>query len=125
MHKFRKTMFIITIIFAVLTFVGLAMLIISSKELSDSLFDCVILLISAASIAIAIFSQLVADKESRRIEKLVREIGAINKTTEEDLKQDENLRRKLDKILYLEEEIYRRSGGRKDVKKVEKGDAKK
>lgn len=124
MHKFRKTMFIITIIFAVLTFVGLAMLIISSKELSDSLFDCVILLISAASIAIAIFSQLVADKESRRIEKLVREIGAINKTTEEDLKQDENLRRKLDKILYLEEEIYRRSGGRKDVKKVEKGDAK-
>lgn len=125
MHKFRKTMFIITIIFAVLTFVGLAMLIISSKELTDSLFDCVILLISAASIAIAIFSQLVADKESRRIEKLVREIGAINKTTEEDLKQDENLRRKLDKILYLEEEIYRRSGGRKDVKKVEKGDAKK
>ncbi|MDO4219671.1 MAG: hypothetical protein Q4D22_00340 [Candidatus Saccharibacteria bacterium] len=124
MHKFRKTMFIITIIFAVLTFVGLAMLIISSKELTDSLFDCVILLISAASIAIAIFSQLVADKESRRIEKLVREIGAINKTTEEDLKQDENLRRKLDKILYLEEEIYRRSGGRKDVKKVEKGDAK-
>lgn len=118
-------MFIITIIFAVLTFVGLAMLIISSKELTDSLFDCVILLISAASIAIAIFSQLVADKESRRIEKLVREIGAINKTTEEDLKQDENLRRKLDKILYLEEEIYRRSGGRKDVKKVEKGDAKK
>ncbi len=125
MHKFRKTMFIITIIFAVLTFVGLAMLIISSKELTDSLFDCVILLISAASIAIAIFSQLVADKESRRIEKLVREIGAINKTTEEDLKQDENLRRKLDKILYLEEEIYRRSGGRRDVKKVEKGDAKK
>ncbi len=125
MHKFRKTMFIITIIFAVLTFVGLAMLIISSKELTDSLFDCVILLISAASIAIAIFSQLVADKESRRIEKLVREIGTINKTTEEDLKQDENLRRKLDKILYLEEEIYRRSGGRKNVKRVEKGDASK
>ncbi len=121
MNKFRKTMFIITIIFAVLTFFGLAMLIISSKDLSDALFDCIILLISAASIAIAIFSQLVADKESRRIEKLVRDINDINKTTEEDLKQDESLRRKLDKILFLEEEIYKRSGGRKNVKKVEKG----
>ncbi len=102
-------------------FFGLSMLIVSAKDLSDALFDCVILLISAASIAIAIFSQLVADKESRRIEKLVKEIGDINKTTEQDLKQDETVRHKLDKILLLEEEIYKRSGGRKDLKKVEKG----
>ena len=121
MNKFRRTMFIITIIFAVLTFLGLVMLIISSKDFGDTISDCILLLISAASIAIAIFAQLVADKESRRVEKLVRGINDINKTTEEDLKQDESLRRKLDKILYLEEEIYRRSGGRKNVKKVEKG----
>ena len=121
MNRFRKTMFVLTIIFAVMIFFGLSMLIVSAKDLSDALFDCVILLISAASIAIAIFSQLVADKESRRIEKLVKEIGDINKTTEQDLKQDETVRHKLDKILLLEEEIYKRSGGRKDLKKVEKG----
>ena len=120
MRKFRKFMFILTIIFAVLTFLGLATLIVSSKELADTFFDCIILLISAASIAIAIFSQLSADKERRRIEKMVHELSEIDKKTEEDYKTDENIRRKLDKILALEEEIYKKAGGRKNVKKVEK-----
>ena len=120
MRKFRKFMFILTIVFAVLTFFGLVMLLVPSKELADSFFDCIILLISAASIAIAIFSQLAADKEQRHIEKLVHEVNAIEKKTQEDYKTDEGIRRKLDKILSLEEEIYKKVGGRKDVKKVEK-----
>ena len=120
MRKFRKFMFILTIVFAVLTFFGLVMLLVSSKELADSFFDCIILLISAASIAIAIFSQLAADKEQRHIEKIVHEVNAIEKKTQEDYKTDEGIRRKLDKILSLEEEIYKKVGGRKDVKKVEK-----
>ena len=122
MRKFRKFMFILTIVFAVLTFLGLVLLIVSSKELADSFFDCIILLISAASIAIAIFSQLAADKEQRHIEKIVHDVNAIDKKTQEDYKTDEGIRRKLDKILSLEEEIYKKVGGRKDVKKVENGD---
>ena len=122
MRKFRKFMFILTIVFAVLTFLGLVLLIVSSKELADSFFDCIILLISAASIAIAIFSQLAADKEQRHIEKIVHDVNAIGKKTQEDYKTDEGIRRKLDKILSLEEEIYKKVGGRKDVKKVENGD---
>lgn len=122
MHKFRKFMFILTIVFAVLTFLGLVLLIVSSKELADSFFDCIILLISAASIAIAIFSQLTEDKEQRHIEKIVHDVNAIDKKTQEDYKTDEGIRRKLDKILSLEEEIYKEVGGRKDVKKVENGD---
>ena len=121
MRRFRKFMFILTIVFAVLTFLGLVLLIVSSKELADSFFDCIILLISAASIAIAIFSQLAADKEQRHIEKIVHDVNAIDKKTQEDYKTDEGIRRKLDKILSLEEEIYKKVGGRKDVKKVEKG----
>ena len=35
MRKFRKAMFMLTIFFAVLTFVGLAMLMFSSRELTD------------------------------------------------------------------------------------------
>lgn len=120
MRKFRKFMFILTIVFAVLTFLGLVLLIVSSKELADSFFDCIILLISAASIAIAIFSQLAADKEQRHIEKIVHDVNAIDKKTQEDYKTDEGIRRKLDKILSLEEEIYKKVGGRKDIKKVEK-----
>lgn len=122
MHKFRKFMFILTIVFAVLTFLGLVLLIVSSKELADSFFDCIILLISAASIAIAIFSQLTEDKEQRHIEKIVHDVNAIDKKTQEDYKTDEGIRRKLDKILSLEEEIYKKVGGREDVKKVENGD---
>lgn len=122
MRKFRKFMFILTIVFAVLTFLGLVLLIVSSKELADTFFDCIILLISAASIAIAIFSQLAADKEQRHIEKIVHDVNAIDKKTQEDYKTDEGIRRKLDKILSLEEEIYKKVGGRKDVKKVENGD---
>ena len=119
MRKFRKFMFILTIVFAVLTFLGLVLLIVSSKELADTFFDCIILLISAASIAIAIFSQLAADKEQRHIEKIVHDVNAIDKKTQEDYKTDEGIRRKLDKILSLEEEIYKKVGGRKDIKKVE------
>ena len=122
MRRFRKFMFILTIVFAVLTFLGLVLLIVSSKELADSFFDCIILLISAASIAIAIFSQLAADKEQRHIEKIVHDVNAIDKKTQEDYKTDEGIRRKLDKILSLEEEIYKKVGGRKDIKKVENGD---
>lgn len=122
MRKFRKTMFTLTIIFAVITFIGLASLLFSTKEFSAIIFDCMILLIGAASIAIAVFAQIAADKEQRRIEKMVHELNDIDKKTEEDLKTDESLRRKLDKILALEEEIYHRVGGRKDVKKVERGE---
>ena len=77
-------------------------------------------MISAASIAIAIFSQLAADKEAHRLEKVIKNINEIDRSLESDMKTDESMRRKLDRILALEEEIYHRVGGRKDVKKVER-----
>lgn len=120
MNKTRKFMFGLTIAFAVLTFFGLVMTIFSQKSVTESLFDCIALLISAASIGIAMSAQMTADKELRRTARMVKELNEINKTTENDLKADEGLRKKIDKILSLEEEIYHRVGGRKDVKKVEK-----
>ncbi len=115
-------MFILTLIFAALTFLGLVMLLVSTKDLADSFFDCIVLLISAASIAIAIFSQLAADKAQRRIERIMHNVNDIDKKTQEDFRTDESVRRKLDKILSLEEEIYKKVGGRKDVKRIENGD---
>ena len=120
MHiKLKKTIFVITIIFSVLIFAGLVFLVTSRKDITDIMFDSVILLISAASIAIAFFAQLAADKEARRLEKVIKNIKDIDSSIESDIKTDESVRRKLDRILSLEEEIYRRVGGRKDVKKVE------
>lgn len=121
MHiKLKKFIFYVTIAFAVLIFAGLVFLVTSRKDFQDIMFDSVILLISAASIAIAFFAQLAADKEHRRLEKVIKDISAIDRNVESDIKTDEALRRKIDRILSLEEEIYHRVGGRKDVKKVER-----
>lgn len=121
MHiKFKKFIFYVTIAFAVLIFAGLVFLITSHKDIMDIMFDSVILLISAASVAIAFFAQLAADKEHRRLEKVIKDINEIDRNIESDIKTDESIRRKLDRILSLEEEIYHRVGGRKDVKKVER-----
>lgn len=121
MHiKLKKFIFYVTITFAVLIFAGLVFLITSRKDIMDIMFDSVVLLISAASVAIAFFAQLAADKEHRRLEKVIKNINEIDRNIDSDLKTDESIRRKLDRILSLEEEIYHRVGGHKDVKKVER-----
>ena len=121
MHiKFKKAIFYLTIMFAVVIFAGLVFLIISRKDIMDIMFDSIVLLISAASVAIAFFAQLAADKEHRRLEKVIKNINEIDRNIESDIKTDEGIRRKLDRILSLEEERYHRVGGRKDVKKVER-----
>ncbi len=118
--KFKKVVFVLTIVFSVLIFAGLVFLVTSTKDVMDIMFDSIMLLISAASIAIAFFAQLTADSERRRLEKLIKNINEIDHNIESDIKTDESVRRKLDRILSLEEEIYHRVGGRKDVKKVER-----
>ena len=114
-------MFILTIIFDVLTFAGIVTLMLSSRETVDLLTDAILLLISASSIAIAIFSQISADRDTRRIERIVHDINDIDEHTEEDLKTDTSFSRKLDEILRLEKEIYEEvSKKRKNPSQVER-----
>ncbi len=114
-------MFILTIVFAVLTFAGLVMLMLSSRAVVDLVADSILLLISASSIAIAIFSQISANRDTRRIEKLARNINDIDEHTEADLKTDTSFSHKLDEILKLEKDIYEEvSKKRKSVSSVEK-----
>ena len=121
MRKFKKFMFALTIVFAVLTFAGMVTLILSSRDLVDLLTDAILLLISASSIAIAIFSQIGADRDTHRLEKLVHEINDIEEQTEEDLKTDTSFRRKIDEVLRLEKEIYEAvTKNHKDTSPVEK-----
>ena len=121
MRKSRKIIFTLTTIFSVLTLLGLAMLMFSSRDLTDLLVDAVLLLISASSIAIAIFSQMAAIRDARRIEHLMRDINSIDRNTEEDLRTDSSFRRKLDEVLRLEKEIHDELIGKKRDKKIEKG----
>ena len=102
MHiRFKKYIFYITIAFAVLIFAGLVFLITSRKDIMDILFDSIALLISAASVAIAFFAQLTADKEHRRLEKVIKDLNEIDRNIESDIKTDESVRRKLDRARKL------------------------
>lgn len=113
MHRRQKISLYITIALSVITLFGFGMLIFSSKNFNDIVVDTILLLTATISLAIAIFSQMSADKESRRVEKLVHELNIVDKNIEDDMNIDKNIRYRLDKILALEEEIYRKVGGRK------------
>lgn len=113
MRKSRKTMFFITISIAVIIFLGLVTLILSPKTLADTAYDGVILLVSAISIALAIYSEIELNAESRRVEKMVHEINRMRENLANDVAIDKNARYKLDKIIALDEEIYKKVGGRK------------
>ena len=106
-------MFFITIGIAIIVFLGLATLILSPKTLADTAYDGVILLVSAISIAIAVYSEIELNIESRRVEKMVSEINRMRKNIDSDMAIDKNTRYKLDKIIALDEEIYKKVGGRK------------
>ena len=102
MRKSRKTMFFITISIAVIIFLGLVTLILSPKTLADTAYDGVILLVSAISIAIAIYSEIELNVESRRVEKMVHEINRMRENLANDVAIDKNARYKLDKIIALD-----------------------
>ncbi len=120
MHKKRKISLFVTISLSIITLFGFGMLIFSSKNFNDIAVDTILLLTATISLAIAIFSQMSADKESRRVEKLVHELNVVDKNIEDDMNIDKNIRYRLDKILALEEEIYRKVGGRKTSKQLVK-----
>ena len=88
MRKSRKTMFFITISIAVIIFLGLVTLILSPKTLADTAYDGVILLVSVISIAIAIYSEIELNTESRRVEKMVHEINRMRENLANDVAID-------------------------------------
>ena len=109
----RKTLFILTIILAVVFVIGFIMVLLSPKTLTDSAYDVVILLVSGVSIAIAIYSEVGLNREARRVEKMVHELNEMRKNVDNDMAIDKNVRYKLDKIIALDEQIYKKVGGRK------------
>ena len=102
MNNFRKTIFVISILIAIVVAMGIAAAIIAPKTLSDTIYDL-----------IAIYSEVELNMESRRVDKMVRQISEMRKNISSDVAIDKNLRYKLDKIIALDEQIYKKVGGRK------------
>ncbi len=113
MRKYRKTIFAITIVIAIIILLGLITVIIAPKTLVDTTYDIIILIVSSISIALAIYSEIGFNRESRRVEKMVKQIEEMRKNVDNDMAIDKNVRYKLDKIIALDEQIYKKVGGRK------------
>ncbi len=113
MNAFRRIIIAITIIIAAFVITGLIMVIISPKTLADSVYDLIILTVSGISIAIALYTEAELSIESRRVDKMVKEINKMRKNVDDDMSIDKNVRYKLDKIIALDEQIYKKLGGRK------------
>ncbi len=120
MHRSHKISLIITIILVVITLFGFGMLVFSTKVFNDIAVDTILLLAATISLGIAFISQMSADKEARKVEKLIHELNLMDKNIEDDMNIDKTLRYRLDKILALEEEIYHKVGGRKTSKQLVK-----
>jgi len=120
MHKREKATLAITIVLAVITLFGFGLLVFSTKDFNDIAVDTILLITATISLGIAVFSQMSADKEARRVEKLIHELNMVDKNIENDMNIDKSLRYRLDKMLALEEEIYRKVGGRKTSKQLVK-----
>ena len=113
MNAFRRIIIAITIIIAAFVITGLIMVIISPKTLADSVYDLIILTVSGISIAIALYTEAELSIESRRVDKMVKDINKMRKNVDDDMSIDKNVRYKLDKIIALDEQIYKKLGGRK------------
>ena len=120
MYKREKATLAITIVLAVITLFGFGLLVFSTKDFNDIAVDTILLITATISLGIAVFSQMSADKEARRVEKLIHELNMVDKNIENDMNIDKSLRYRLDKMLALEEEIYRKVGGRKTSKQLVK-----
>lgn len=118
MHNNRKTLFIFTVILAIVFAIGIVMVLLSPKTLADSAYDIVILLVSGVSIAVAIYSEIELNHESRRVEKMIHELNKMRQNVDNDMAIDKNVRYKLDKIIALDEQIYKKVGGRKKTKEL-------
>ena len=129
MDTFRKTIFAISVLIAIAIIMGIATVILSPKTLSDTVYDLIIMTVSGISIAIAIYSEIELNMESRRVERMIKQINEMRKNISNDVAIDKNLRYKLDKIIALDEQIYKKMGGRKKssdlVKEYQKAKEKK
>ncbi len=113
-RPFNRLHFIIglTIAYALLVLTGLIFLILSSTSFQDVFIDVVALLISGSSILVAFLAQISSEREHKRMEIIEQEIDIIDENLNSDIRTDHSIQRKLDKILELDEKIYKKLGGR-------------
>lgn len=120
MRKFRVIVFAITLLLVVVVIAGAVILILSPNNSAvDTAFNIVAFAVSAASVAIALTSQVSAYQDRKKLSQLVRDLNEIDGEVEEDEKNLAGIRRKLTEIEALDKVMN------KKLDKIEKNGKKK
>lgn len=115
MKKKQRFLFYTIVIVAAITIIGMIAVIFGQKNWSGSILDLIILFSGAISIMLAIYSERSADRERRRLTKMIHDINAIDANLTSDMHVDDEMRKKLNHIIAMDEQILEEltSGKRK------------
>ena len=105
MKKKQRFLFYLIVVVAAITIIGMAAIIFSQKDWTGSTLDIIILGTGSVSILLAIYSERSSDKESRRLTKMIHDINNIDANLASDMHIDGEMRKKLNHIIAMDEQI--------------------
>lgn len=105
MKKKQRFLFYLIVVVAAITIIGMAAIIFSQKDWTGSTLDIIILGTGSVSILLAIYSERSSDKESRRLTKMIHDINNIDANLASDMHIDDEMRKKLNHIIAMDEQI--------------------
>ncbi len=121
MKRKEKILFYSVIIVVGITIIGMIAVIFGQKNWSGSILDLIILFSGAISIMLAIYSERSADRERRRLTKMIHDINAIDANLTSDMHVDDEMRKKLNHIIAMDEQILEElTSGKRKTKRAGK-----
>lgn len=114
MKKFRKYIIVMITILASLVLIGALFLLLSPGPETEKAFNIIAMIVSTVSVALAIHSQIHAERSRRVDERVIRDLREITQTVENGSAVDRSIRYKLDKITAQNEMIYEKLGSNLD-----------
>lgn len=97
----KRLLQIITIILAFLTLISIILLIISPKDVIETTTEIISVIVGVVALAVAIISQISANKEERRLRGIISDLHGIIKNNQKDIQLDAEMNHKLDELLQL------------------------
>ena len=97
----KRLLRIITIILAFLTLISIILLIISPKDVIETTTEIISVIVGVVALAVAIISQISANKEECRLRGIISDLHGIIKNNQKDIQLDAEMNHKLDELLQL------------------------
>ena len=98
--KTKRILQAVTIALAILTLVSIVLLIISPKDVIETTTEIISVIVGVIALAVAIISQVSANKEERRLRGIITELHDIIRNNQTDIKLSTEMNRKLDELIH-------------------------